>query len=233
VGHAVWVTPRDVEILAATGVTVSHNPVSNLRLGSGIAPVAALLRAGVPVALGTDGVMSNDSLNLFEAMKLAAMLPAVCDPDPARWLSARDVLRMATAGGARSGRIAGIGALTVGARADLVLLDLRRAGFAPRNDLVRQAVYADTGSSVDTVLVDGRVVVEGGRVLTVDEAAVAAEVNRDAAANHARRAAAEPGLEDLAPYFREAYRRCWAVDVGVEAVLAPRPGVPPMRPRSA
>jgi cytosine/adenosine deaminase-related metal-dependent hydrolase len=230
VGHAVWLTPHDVEILAATGVTVCHNPVSNLRLGSGIAPVDALVRAGVPLALGTDGVMSNDSLNLFEAMKLAAMLPAVRDPDPERWLSARQALGMATAGGARSGRIAGIGAIAVGARADLVLLDLRRAGFAPRNDLVRQAVYADAGSSVDTVLVDGRVVVEGGRVLTVDEAAVAAEVTRDAAAFHARRAAGAPGLEDLAPCFREAYRRCWAVDVGVEAVLAPWPDPDPARP---
>jgi 5-methylthioadenosine/S-adenosylhomocysteine deaminase len=221
-GHAVWVTPGDVEILAAAGVTVCHNPVSNLKLGSGIAPVARLLEAGVPVALGTDGVMSNDSLNLFESMKLAALLHKVREPDPARWLGAHDALRMATAGGARSGRIAGIGALAVGARADLVLLDLRRAAFAPRNDLLRQTVYAENGSSVHTVLVDGRVVVEAGRLLTVDEAAVAAEVSADAAAFHARRAATgRPRAEDLAPYFREAYARCWQVDVGAEAFGPP------------
>jgi 5-methylthioadenosine/S-adenosylhomocysteine deaminase len=143
--------------------------------------------------------MSNDSLNLFEAMKLAAMLPAVRDPDPERWLSARQALGMATAGGARSGRIAGIGAIAVGARADLVLLDLRRAPFAPRNDLVRQAVYADAGSSVDTVLVDGRVVVEGGRVLTVDEAAVAAAALRGGRRGRRGRAGPAGGARDRAP----------------------------------
>lgn len=217
-GHAVWITPSDVEILAANGVTVCHNPVSNLKVGSGIAPVARLLRAGVSVALGTDGVMSNDSLNLFESLKLAALLHKVREPEPERWPGAREALRMATAGGARSGRIAGIGVIAVGARADLVLLDLRRAAFAPRNDLLLQTVYAENGSSVDTVLVDGRVVVEGGRLLTVDEAAAAAEVTRDAAAFHARQdGAGRSSAGDLAPYFREAYARCWVVDVGTRA----------------
>jgi cytosine/adenosine deaminase-related metal-dependent hydrolase len=218
-GHGVWLTPGDIEIVAASGVTVSHNPVSNLKLGSGIAPVERLLRAGVPVALGTDGVMSNDSLNLFEAMKLAALLHKVRVPEPDRWLGAREALRMATAGGARSARVPDVGAVAVGQRADLVLLDLRRAGFAPRNDLVLQTVYAENGSSVDTVLVDGRVVVEGGRVLTVDEAAVADEVTRDGAAFHARTAGGRAAV--FAPYFREAYARCWAVPVGTQAFGPP------------
>lgn len=218
IGHAVWVTPADVELLAATGTNVSHNPVSNLKLGSGIAPVARLLAAGVNVALGTDGVMSNDSLNLFESMKLAALLHKVREPEPEHWLGAREALRMATAGGARAARADGLGAIAVGRPADLVLLDLRRAGFAPRNNLLHQVVYADAAAAVDTVLVDGRVVVEGGRVLTVDEAAVAAEVTRDAAAFHARNAqTGRPGAERLAPYFREAYRRCWDIEVGTEA----------------
>lgn len=217
-GHAVWLTPGDVEILAATGVTVCHNPVSNLKLGSGIAPVARLLRAGVPVALGTDGVMSNDSLNLLESMKVAAMLHKVREPEPERWPGAREALRMATAGGARSGRLPDVGALAVGYRADLVLLDLRRAAFAPRNDLLLQAVYAADASAVDTVMVDGRVVVEGGRVLTVDEAAVAAEVTRDGAAFHARTGGpARARAAELVPYFRQAYARCWTVDVGARA----------------
>ncbi|MGH7264114.1 MAG: amidohydrolase family protein, partial [Candidatus Rokuibacteriota bacterium] len=94
-GHAVWLTSGDVDILAAAGVTVCHNPVSNLKLGSGIAPVGRLLAAGVPVALGTDGVMSNDSLNLLESVKLAALLHKVREPAPERWLGAREALRMA------------------------------------------------------------------------------------------------------------------------------------------
>lgn len=216
-GHAVWVTPRDIEILASTGAMTCHLPVSNLKLGSGIAPIPRLLRSGVPVALGTDGVMGNDTLNMFEAVKFASLLHKVREPEPDRWLGAREALRMATLGGARSARLDGIGAIAVGSRADLVILDLRRAAFSPRNDLLRQMVYAENGSAVDTVLVDGRMVVEGGRLLTIDEAAVAAEVAHDAAAFHARNAEGRRRAAELVPYFRQMYERSWQVDVGVEA----------------
>ena len=124
---------------------------------------------------------------------------------------------MATAGGARSARLEGIGAIAPGQRADLVLLDLRRASFAPRNDLLQQMVYAENGSSVDLVMVDGRIVVEGGRVLTVDETAVAAEVTRDAAAFHARNAESRRRAAELEPYFQAMYDQAWRVDVGVPA----------------
>jgi 5-methylthioadenosine/S-adenosylhomocysteine deaminase len=221
-GHAVWLTPGDIDILLETGAMTCHLPVSNLKLGSGIAPVARFLRMGVPVALGTDGVMSNDGLNMFESMKLAALLPRVMAPEPDRWLGAREILKMATAGGARSARIEGIGAIAPGQRADLVVLDLRRASFAPRNDLLQQTVYAENGSSVDLVMVDGGIVVEGGRVLTVDETAVAAEVTRDAAAFHARNAEGRRRAAELEPYFRAMYDRAWRVDVGVPAFDADR-----------
>lgn len=216
-GHAVWVTPGDIEIIAAAGAMTCHLPVSNLKLGSGIAPVPNLLRAGIPVALGTDGVMSNDSHDMFESLKLAALLHKVRSPEPERWLGAREALRMATANGARSARLPGVGAIAVGNPADLVLLDLRRAGFAPRNDLVLQAVYGEGASTVDMVLVDGRIVVEGGRVRTVDEAAVAAEVTRDAAAFHARNSRAQTRAEELEPYFRRMYAQSWRTSVGTNA----------------
>ena len=220
-GHAVWITPGDIDILLETGAMTCHLPTSNLKLGSGIAPVAELLRLGVPVALGTDGVMSNDGLSMFEAMKMAALLPRATAHEPDRWPGARDVLRMATTGGARSARIDGIGAIAPGQRADLVVLDLRRAAFAPRNDLLQQTVYAENGSAVDMVMVDGRIVVEGGRVLTVDEAAAAAEVTRDAAAFHARNAESRRRAAELEPYFRAMYDRAWGVDVGVRAYQTP------------
>lgn len=216
-GHTVWLTPRDIELIAAAGAMTCHLPVSNLKLGSGIAPVPRLLEAGIPVALGTDGVMSNDGLNMFETMKLAALLHKVRTPAPERWLGAREALRMATVGGARSARLSNVGAIGIGAKADLVMLDLRRAGFAPRNDLLRQAVYADAGASVDMVMVDGRIVVEGGRCTTVDEAAVAAEVTEHAAAFHARNAAARRLTAEMAPYFRKMYDRSWQIDVGAHA----------------
>jgi 5-methylthioadenosine/S-adenosylhomocysteine deaminase len=216
-GHAVWVTPGDIEIIATAGAMTCHLPVSNLKLGSGIAPVGALLRAGVPVALGTDGVMSNDTHDMFESMKFAALLHKVRAPEPARWVGARDALHMATAGGARSARVDDIGAIAPGNRADLVLLDLTRASFAPRNDLLLQTVYGEGATAVDTVMVDGRIVVEGGRVLTVDEAAVAAHVTRDAAAFHARSAGGRALASDLEQYFRRMYERASQVDVGTNA----------------
>jgi cytosine/adenosine deaminase-related metal-dependent hydrolase len=216
-GHTVWLTVGDIELIASAGAMTCHLPVSNLKLGSGIAPVPRLLAAGIPVALGTDGVMSNDGLNMFETLKLAALLHKVRTPEPERWLGARDALRMATAGGARSARLANVGAIAVGAKADLVLLDLRRAGFAPRNDLLRQAVYADAGASVDMVMVDGRIVVEAGRCTTVDEAALAAEVTADAAEFHARNLPARRLTAELAPYFRQMYDRSWQIDVGAHA----------------
>lgn len=216
-GHAVWVTPKDIEILAAAGVTVCHLPVSNLRIGSGVAPVPRMLRAGIPVALGTDGVIGNDGMNMFEAMKFAALLHKVREPEPERWLGARDALRMATTASSRSAGVPGNGTIAIGQPADLVLLDLRRASFAPRNNLLHQVVYAENGSSVDMVMVDGRIVVEGGRVLTIDEPAIADEVTRDAAAFHSRQPAASAHAAELDTHFRRMYRRSWETDVGVDA----------------
>lgn len=217
-GHVVWATPGDIEILAAAGVTVCHNPVSNLKLGSGIAPIQRFLESNVPVALGTDGVMSNDSLNMFESMKFAALLHKVRDPNPQKWLGARDALRMATVGSRRSSGHSDIGEIKVGARADLIVLNMNVASFTPRNDLVLQTVYAENGSSVDMVMIDGHVVVESGRHKTLDEAAIAEEVCRDAADFHAR--ASNKGAKwaaQLFPYFVDAFQECWSIDVGTEA----------------
>jgi cytosine/adenosine deaminase-related metal-dependent hydrolase len=214
-GHCVWVSPADIAILASTGAIACHNPVSNMRIGSGVSPVPELVGAGVPVALGTDGVVGNDSLNMFEAMKMAALLQRIASPYPEQWLGAQDVLRMAVHGGSASARLSGRGSIAVGQRGDLMLLDLRRAAFGPRNNLVQQLVYAENGSSVDAVIVDGRIVVRDGRVTTVDEAAVTAEVVRDAAAFHARRQAGGQPAAELEKYFRAMYERAWRTDVGM------------------
>jgi cytosine/adenosine deaminase-related metal-dependent hydrolase len=217
-GHAVWITTADIEILARTGVTVCHNPISNLKLGSGIAPIQRLLENNVPIALGTDGVMSNDSLNMFESMKFAALLHKVRDPNPQKWLGAREALRMATAGGCQSCRHSAIGEIKAGARADLIVLNLKTASFAPRNDLLLQSVYAENGSSVDMVMIDGRVVVQNGRHTTLNETALVEEVCRDAAEFHERTSSKEPKwAAQLVPYFVDAFRKCWSVDVGTEA----------------
>jgi guanine deaminase len=173
VAHAIWVSDADIDLLAAAGVTAIHNPLSNLRLGSGIAPLRRMLERGLHVGLGTDGANTSDTQNLFEAMRLAAGLSRVVDADPARWVAGAEVLRMATTGSARAlGFEAQLGRIAVGCEADLVLLDLSQPGYVPLRDATRQLVHGENGSAVDRVLVGGRLVLEHGRVLTVDEAAL-------------------------------------------------------------
>ncbi len=177
VAHGIWLTDNDVERLAAAGTAVAHNPISNLKLGSGVMRLAALREAGVPLCLGTDGSSSNDSFNMFEVMKVAALLHKVTSPDYRRWPSARDVLDITLRGGARATlQQRRIGTLTPGALADIVLLRVDDPAFIPLHDPANHLVYCENGGNVDTVLVGGRIVVERGRVTTVDTDAVYTEI---------------------------------------------------------
>ncbi len=171
--HAIWVDDADIAQLARAGVTAIHNPLSNLRLGSGIAPVQRMLELGLRVGLGTDGANTADTQNLFEAMRLATGLSRVISADEARWIAGAQALHMATEGSAQAlGWGAAIGRIEAGRAADLVLLDLAQPHFVPLRDALRQLVHGENGAAVDTVLVRGQVVVEQGRVTTVDEAAL-------------------------------------------------------------
>ena len=171
--HSIYLSDEDIERIAAGGAGVSHNPQSNLKLGiPRAAPVVELLAAGIPVGLGTDGAASNNDLDLFDEMDTAAKLHKFTNADPTA-LPAETVFRMATMGGARVLNLHDrIGSLEPGKRADIVLLDARRAGLTPLYNVYSHLVYAARGSDVSTVLVNGRVVVGNGRVLTVDEAEV-------------------------------------------------------------
>jgi guanine deaminase len=174
VAHAIWISDPDIDLLARAGVTAVHNPLSNLRLGSGIAPVRRMLERGLRVALGSDGANTSDTQNLFEAARLAVGLSRVVDSDEARWLNAAEALHMATEVSARTlgwgdGQL---GRIAPGWQADLVLLDLSRPEYVPLRDPLRQMLHGESGTAVDRVLVGGRLVVDAGRVLTVDEAAL-------------------------------------------------------------
>lgn len=167
--HAIWLDDADIALMAARGATAVHNPESNARIGSGRMRTPDMLKAGVPVALGTDGSGANDNLVMQEAMRAAAFLHRADLPDRRTWVSARDALRMATEGGARAMRLYGrIGAIAPGTAADFVLYDLDEPWWVPVNDPVAQLVFAETGAATETVVVDGRVVVEGGRVTAFD-----------------------------------------------------------------
>jgi 5-methylthioadenosine/S-adenosylhomocysteine deaminase len=174
--HCVWLDDADVDTLAETDSRVVHNPASNLRLGSGFAPVIEMLERGVRVALGADGSASSDNQIMFDAIKLAGLMHNVGTTDHRRWPSSRDVLRMATVNGAAAlGMETELGELKPGKIADLALLDTGTLLFTPLNDAFHQLTYCENGSSVRTVIVDGKVVVEDGLILTTDEESIRRE----------------------------------------------------------
>lgn len=163
----------DIEMLAAAGVTAIHNPLSNLRLGSGVAPVRRMIERGLRVGLGSDGANTPDTQNLFEATRLAAFLSRVMTPDEVRWINASEALRMATEHSAHAlGWADQLGRIAPGHQADLVLLDLAQPIYVPLRHALQQMVYGENGAAVDRVLIGGEVVVANGRVLTLDEAAL-------------------------------------------------------------
>ena len=175
VAHAVHPQEGDQDLLAADGVTVAHNPVSNLKLAAGIAPVPRYLAAGVTVGLGTDSVASNNTLDLFEEIKTAVLIQRGISQD-AGIISAATVLDMATAGGAAALDQGLSGRLAVGEQADLVLLDTSGTTATPFTDGISFACYAARGSDVTDVWIAGRQVVADRRCTTIDEEAARAEV---------------------------------------------------------
>ena len=172
--HCVHVTDRDMELMAKSSVTAVHNPVSNLKLGSGIAPVAKLVRAGVNVALGTDGVASNNNHDMFEEIKLAAMLHNVTEQDP-NAVPARQALRMATLNGAAAmGRNTGM--VRAGRVADLILLDFDHLNLFPCHDVEENLVFSAHGSDVCMNMARGRIIYENGEFFTLDVEKIKAEL---------------------------------------------------------
>jgi 5-methylthioadenosine/S-adenosylhomocysteine deaminase len=179
--HTVHLTSRDIDILKQRGVGVSHNPESNMKLASGTAPVPALRRAGVPVGLGTDGAASNNDLDMFEAMRQAALLHKLQSGDP-RTLPAADVLAMATREGAAAlGMEKIIGSLEPGKRADLIVVSMSAARQTPMYDPLSHLVYTTRGDDVRTTIVNGKILMREGKVLTLNEPAVLAEARKLAA----------------------------------------------------
>ncbi len=178
--HGVWVTPDDILTLVRRGVGVSHNPESNMKLASGSAPVVEYLKADAALGLGTDGAASNNDLDMFEAMRQASFLAKHVSRDP-RAVSAAEALAMATIGGARAlGMHDQIGSLETGKRADLIVVRMNRARQTPMYDPVSHLVYTTRGDDVDTTIVNGRVLMRGRVVHTLNAAAVLAEARRAA-----------------------------------------------------
>lgn len=175
--HCVWLKDKDIAILARRKVGVASNPVSNMKLADGIAPVPEMLKKGVNVGLGTDGAASNNSLDMFEGMKTVALIYKALRDDPTV-VAAPEAVGMATVNAANVLHLKDLGALKGGKKADLVLVGLKRAGLTPIHDPISHLVYAARGSDVKTVMVDGKLVVENRKVLTVDEERILDEAQR-------------------------------------------------------
>jgi 5-methylthioadenosine/S-adenosylhomocysteine deaminase len=174
--HCVHLTNNEIEVLKSSGTNVVHCPSSNLKLGSGIAPIAKLVEDGVSVSLGADGAACNNRLDMFTEMRTAALLQkALHGPEV---LPAGRVLRMATIDGARAlGLEAEIGSLEVGKRADVAVVGLSQLHTSPEADVVSSLVYAAEAGDVRSVVIDGRVVMQERELLTIDEARTVAEAN--------------------------------------------------------
>ncbi|MGN1014525.1 MAG: amidohydrolase [Butyricicoccus sp.] len=160
--HCVWMSPEDLEIFRARGLSAVTNPASNLKLASGIAPISELLRQGINVAIGTDGPASNNCLDMFREMFLVTALAKVREKDAAA-VSAYDVLTMATVGGAKAMRLDRCGTIAEGQLADLIVLDLNQPNMQPINNIAKNIVYSGSKQNVLLTMVNGRILYENGQ----------------------------------------------------------------------
>lgn len=180
--HGVWVSPEDMAVLKARGVGIAHNPASNMKLASGVAPVPAYLAEGVALGLGTDGAASSNDLDMFTAMRLAALLHKVAQKDP-RVVPAKAVVEMATLGGAKALGLGSVtGSLEPGKRADVIVVGVDGAAQTPLFDPLSHLAYVAHGGDVRHTVVNGAVLMKDRRVLTLDEASVLVEARRAAEA---------------------------------------------------
>ena len=178
--HCVHLTEKDIQILSKRGTHVVHNPQSNLKLGSGISPTSALIARNINVSLGTDGAASNNNLDLFEEMRLAALLQKGLLEDPSV-LPAEQAFRMATINGAFALGLPDVGRIAPGYKADIVLIDFNKPHLAPKFETTAHIVYAAGAADVDTVIVNGTVLMQDRVMQTLDEEEVIFEASRRAA----------------------------------------------------
>jgi 5-methylthioadenosine/S-adenosylhomocysteine deaminase len=218
--HSVWMTPREIEQIGIARTSVVLNPVGNLKTRSGVAPIRRYVAEAVNVGLGCDNCSCSDAQNMFQSMKLFASLAAITDPQPGP-PTAADAIRAATLAGAKTAGLTGkVGALKPNMAADLSIIDLTDPSFVPFNSAARQVVFTESGRGVETVIVDGRIVVRDRRVTTLDERALREEVTelmtvlrKDIDAVVKRNAA-------MMPYLLEAHRRTWAADIGLNRYVS-------------
>ena len=217
--HSVWITRHEADRMAAAGAGIVLNHLSNLKLKSGVAPVCDLRDSGVRLALGCDNCSGSDVQSVFQAMKMFCLLAAVSEPEPGPGL-AHEVLRHATLGNARTaGLDRELGAIRPGYKADLILIDLDDVAYLPYNSAARQLVYTESGRAVESVIVDGRIVMKDRKVKTIDEDALRREVTGLMRHFIADYEAIVASRKRALPYMLEAHRKVWQADVGMNRFI--------------
>ena len=218
--HSVWISRREMDRLVERGAGAVLNHLSNLKLKSGVAPVVDMREAGVRIGLGCDNCSGSDVQNMFQAMKMFCLIAAVSEPEPGPGL-AHEALRHATLGNARSAGLQGrLGAIKPGHKADLMLIDLDDLAWLPFNSAARQLVYTETGRGIETVIVNGRVVVDQRQVTTVNVDDLRREVKdlmRHFVADYDD---VVKSRKRALPHLLEAHRKVWQTDAGIHRFLS-------------
>jgi len=215
--HAIWLTDREIELMGEFHCSITHNPLSNLKLGSGMCPVRKLLNAGVNVALGTDGICTSDTADIFTALNSASLLHRIGSFNYDEWITAEEAYTMATLAGARSGMMQHeVGSLEVGKKADIILVDRYAWGLIPLHHPIKQLAFSTTSDAVQTSIINGKVVMRD-RVLTqIDEAALNQEIS-DVAEHYLKTLFPQmtATAQRYEPYFRAIYDRATQTDVAL------------------
>jgi len=223
IAHGVWFDDEDIALVAESGASIIHPVMANLKAGSGVAPVRQMLEAGVNLALGTDSIWSAGSARMFDVIRVAGIVHNATSPLYWTWPKAEDIVRAATLGGAKSARLGAVtGSLEVGKQADIVILDTSTYNFLPLNDAAKHLVYSENGSSVESVIVGGEIVVRNRMLTRVNEDAILGEF-REVAPAVTSTLAQDERLARLAveKYYAEINRRCNAEQIGMNRYIEP------------
>lgn len=220
--HSIWVDETDMRAMAASGCSVAHNPVCNLKIGSGVMPFRRLRDHGINICLGADEMGADDSCNMWGVLKQAGLIHRISQPDYNLWPQADELLHCITRGGAKAmNRAKDIGMIAPGYEADIILVDLETIAFTPLNDLRRQLVYCENGSSVVMTMIGGQILYENGKILTVDEKAILAEARELIVEYRDEVTRAAASARELEPYYKEMYFKAAARDVGLNRWAGP------------
>jgi guanine deaminase len=211
--HGVWVSPAELDLIAASGASVQHNPNSNLKLGSGLMPMREMLNRGINVSLGTDGCGSIESVDMLRVLANTGLLHSLHDADHRTWVTSAEAFRAATEGGADALGRQDLGRIAVGAKADIALYDTRSIAFAPLNAPLRQLAFAETGRALTHLIIDGEIVVENGNLTRVDEAALIERIQATAAELGPDIEAAEASVERMRGPYEAIHARCCATPI--------------------